>query len=1324
MIQRILITFLLLLSAIPAVCTNLTWSKIRQSISVHSLTPENGLSHSRIYSVYRDEFGFIWIGTEDGLNRYDGNRVEVFRPSGEGSINTNIVTSLCGDRNGHIFIMGRRCLSMLDLRTMKFSILKEEYIKTVEFSSGLLYYATEKEVYSYDTASGEHTKIFTLIPKNHESITDLCHDKEGSMYVALNNDQILKINREHQITEFSFANLHRIQSDEEGNIWLTSRSEGFSIIRPDGETKVYNVSGNISHAIDWNNVRSVKQIGPAEYFIGTYAGLAHFDMSTGIITPYDYELGISGFKSKSVSNLHFSDGILFIGTFHAGLHYYIRENDIYKTYGPTEPENSGISSPIVSSIIQDKRDVLWIGTVSGGLNIIDPKGRISSELKKKLKEEYLTNVKYLHYDEKEDALYACLFSEGICRIDIGKGRIRKASPIFYDSRNRRTVVSQNITRLIPVNDERCIALSLDGIMILDKRTMRLESLMNTGIPGIMIDDIGVDSDSNLWIAYAGNLTRMNIDDQDRYRSWTADQIDGMSEESFITSIFIDKSGNIWLGSSGSGIFLWDKTEERFKNWSTRDGLANSYINDITQSKTSEMIYLATNEGVTSFNPIDNKFENHNIYKGFPLTITDKIYASPDSTLYACGANGITAIKESALKNRHKEYRIYIKDIYINNSKATCSDDAPLKNSTLYQKQIELSGNTSSLSFDIVNSSLDPLLMTAFEYSLEGFDNDFITARGNQVTYTNLTAGKYTLIIRGTIPLSNGEFPVTKMQIEINPIFYKSWWFLCLISFLCISLTLLIIYSHVRGAKLKVLLELEKREKEHEKKLSVAKSSFLTNISHEFRTPLTLINSHIEILLQKRSLEPEIYSNLLGAYRNTGKLREMIDEFIDFNKSDSSEFSITPSPYPANDLVKEMYFMFTDYAASRKIRYTFNASKDEPWINVDYSQMSRAIINLISNAFKYTKDEICISTDCTRKEVNISVSDNGIGIEKSNVSRIFERFYQEERANMKTGLKGSGIGLSFASEIVNRHSGEIKVESTPDVNTVFTICLERCEAPADKIDICPIAAEDEYMTETEENEEKEDITVLIVEDNPDILDILSRIFSTRYSVITATNGAEGLEKATKQQPDIIISDIMMPVMSGTEMCHLLKNNYATSHIPLILLTALSSESHTLEGLNMGADDYVTKPFNSKILLARCRNLIRNKKNIHESYAHSASETEEMLTQNPIDAKLLKEAVAIIESNICDSDFDILSFARQLCLSRTLLFKKIKSLTGMTPNMFVLSIKLKRAAQEIIANRDENIADIAYRCGFNTPSYFIKCFKKFYGVTPLVFRKNEK
>ena len=248
------------------------------------------------------------------------------------------------------------------------------------------------------------------------------------------------------------------------------------------------------------------------------------------------------------------------------------------------------------------------------------------------------------------------------------------------------------------------------------------------------------------------------------------------------------------------------------------------------------------------------------------------------------------------------------------------------------------------------------------------------------------------------------------------------------------------------------------------------------------------------------------------------------------------------------------------------------------------------------------------------------------------------------------------------------------------------------------------------------------TILIIEDNQEVMQVLSHIFAPYYNIITAVNGHEGLEKAAKLQPDLIVSDVMMPVMSGIEMCHMLKSNFATSHIPIILLTALGTEAHTLEGLNNGADDYVTKPFNSKILLARCSNLIRSRRSIQDHYTHDASASVQELTDNPVDVKLLNEAVAIIEANINDSDFDILFFARQLCLSRTQLFKKIKSLTGMTPNMFVLSIKLKRASQEILAHPEENIADIAYRCGFNTPSYFIKCFKKFYGMTPLAFRKK--
>ena len=1296
------------------------WSHETQNISVLCLNPENGLSHARVNASYRDEFGLLWIGTEDGLNRYDGYKIDIFRPDGKSSITTNSITGLCGDGQGHLFIKGRQSLSVLDFRNMKFSVLEENDVRAFCFCNGILYYVYGNEVFSCMTSGENRAKTFTYTPKHNEVITDICIDRDGAIYLSLSSDELMKISSDRRISSYKITDIHKLSLDTDGNIWVASRSEGFRMVSPDGEWKHYKFNELISNAKDWNNARDIVQIGPDQYFVGTYGGLGLLDTHTGKLTRYDYEPGVSGFKSKSVSNLHFSNDILFIGTYHAGLHYYIIDNNIYKTYGTSKQDNTGLSSPIVSSIVKDRRNVLWVGTVSGGLNIIDPENRISSRLKQKLTNEYLTNIKHLYYDEKEDAIYASMFSEGVCRIDPVRSEIRKASPVFYDKKSGRTLVNQNITRLIPIDDTYSLLLTLDGVVKMNKQKMALESLITQGMQSAMIRDIALDNDSNLWIASGNSLICMSLKNPDEYRLWMTSEIEGMSPENLITSISVDNNGRIWMGSSGSGLFQIDNVESEFRHWSVADGLTNGYINDITQSKVSDRIYLATNEGVTSLDLKTGTFDNYNVSNGFPLTTTDRVYTSKDSTLYACDINGITAINENSLNDRHKDYRIYISDIYINNNKVDYSDRNPLVRSTFYQDEVELSGDVSSLSFDITNSSLDPLLKTAFEYSLEGFDDGFITARGNHITYTNLTVGKYTLVIRGTIPMSNGVFPETRMSINIYPPFWKSWWFISIISILCLVLTLIYVLNSLRSAKLRSLLEIEKREKEHEKKLAKAKAHFLTNISHEFRTPLTLINSHMEILMQKNTLEPEVYNNVLGAYRNTQKLREMVDEFIDLNRKDTTETSLMLLPYSANNLVNEIYLLFKDFAESRNIRYVFNPCIDEPWINVDYSQMSRAVTNLVSNAFKYTRDEISISIDSDGTTVNIKVADNGVGIEKKNLKKIFERFWQEDRANQASSVKGSGIGLSFADDIISRHGGKIKVESTPDISTVFNITLDRCEAIDINMAVCSTDDLEENVSMTEITPQS--TTVLIVEDNPEVMQVLTHIFEPYYNIITAVNGHEGLEKAAKLQPELIISDVMMPVMSGIEMCHMLKSNFATSHIPIILLTALGTEAHTLEGLSNGADDYVTKPFNSKILLARCSNLIKSRMSIQEHYTHDASATVQELTNNPVDIKLMSEAVAIIEANINDNDFDILFFARQLCLSRTQLFKKIKTLTGMTPNMFVLSIKLKRASQEILAHPDENIADIAYRCGFNTPSYFIKCFKKFYGMTPLAFRKK--
>ena len=1299
---------------------DINWSHEIQNISVLYLNPENGLSHARVNASYRDEFGLLWIGTEDGLNRYDGNKIDIFRPYGKNSITTNSITGLCGDGHGHLFIKGRQSLSVLDFRNMKFSVLEDNNVRAICFCNRTLYYVCGNDVFSCNPSGENKAKTFTYTPKHNEVITGICIDRDGAIYLSLSSDELMKISCDRRISTFKITDIHKLSLDTDGNVWVSSRSEGFRMMSPDGEWKHYKFRNQDSNAKDWNNARDIVQIAPNQYFIGTYGGLALLDTNTGKLTRHDYEPGISGFKSKSVSNLHLSNDILFIGTFHAGLHYYIIDNDIYKTYGTSKQDNTGLSSPIVSSIVKDRRNVLWVGTVSGGLNIIDPENKISNSLKQKLTNEYLTNIKHLYYDEKEDAIYASMFSEGVCRIDPTRSEIRKASPIFYDKKSGKTLVNQNITRLIPIDDTYCLLLTLDGVVKMNKKKMVLESLITKGMQSAMIRDIALDNNSNLWIASGSSLICMSINNPDEYRLWMTNEIEGMSPESLITSISVDDHGRIWMGSSGSGLFQIDNVESEFRHWSVADGLTNGYINDITQSKISDRIYLATNEGVTSLDLKTGLFDNYNMSNGFPLTTTDRVYTSLDATLYACDINGITAMNENSLNDRRKDYQIFISDIYINNNKVDYSDGSPLAKSTFFQDEVKLSGDVSSLSFDITNSSLDPLLKTAFEYSLEGFDEGFITARGNHITYTNLSVGKYTLIVRGTIPQSNGEYPETRMTITIYPPFWKSWWFISIISIFCLVLTLIYVLNSLRSAKLRSLLEIEKREKEHEKKLAKAKAYFLTNISHEFRTPLTLINSHVEMLMQKNTLEPEVYNNVLGAYRNTQKLREMVDEFIDLNRKDTTETSLMLLPYSANNLVNEIYILFKDYAESRRIRYSFEPCKDEPWINVDYSQMSRAVTNLVSNAFKYTHDEIIISIESDEATVNIRVTDNGVGIEKKNLKKIFERFWQEDRANQASSVKGSGIGLSFADNIISRHGGKITVESTPDISTVFNITLDRCEAIDVNMAVCSTDDLGDNVSMTEITPQS--TTILIVEDNPEVMQVLTHIFEPYYNIITAVNGHEGLEKAAKLQPELIISDIMMPVMSGIEMCHMLKSNFATSHIPIILLTALGTEAHTLEGLGNGADDYVTKPFNSKILLARCSNLIKSRMSIQEHYTHDATATVQELTSNPVDIKLMSEAVAIIEANINDNDFDILFFARQLCLSRTQLFKKIKSLTGMTPNMFVLSIKLKRASQEILAHPDENIADIAYRCGFNTPSYFIKCFKKFYGMTPLAFRKN--
>ena len=488
-------------------------------------------------------------------------------------------------------------------------------------------------------------------------------------------------------------------------------------------------------------------------------------------------------------------------------------------------------------------------------------------------------------------------------------------------------------------------------------------------------------------------------------------------------------------------------------------------------------------------------------------------------------------------------------------------------------------------------------------------------------------------------------------------------------------------------KLESSLAIERKEKESIEELNQAKLQFFSNVSHEFKTPLTLIISQIELLLQSCSLSPMVYNKLLKVYKNAFHMRNLISELLDFRKFEAGHVSLKVYEQDIVSFLKDIYLSFSDYTNSRSVVYKFNPTASVINCYFDPKQMQKVFFNLLSNAFKYSKPHATIEVivEETSNEVIIKVIDNGIGIAQKNIDRIFDQFYQIENGlELKQDMPSSGIGLALTKNIIEMHHGTISVKSTEGYGSIFTVCLQKTEAhfnaselitPSDAVAsanhlpemfIQTEKAEDTSDTEAlEEGMEEDTRKILLVEDNPELLDILVSLFSESYEVTTATNGKDGLQKAREIQPDLVVSDVMMPEMSGTEMCMHIKHDFEICHIPVLLLTALSSAEHSIEGLKRGADDYVSKPFNAKVLLTRCNNLVRNRIILQKKSGQQKDFDAKTLATNPLDQKFLDSINRIIAENMDNQQFDINKMAAELGLSRSSLYSKFKALTGMTP-----------------------------------------------------------
>ncbi|WP_293674587.1 two-component regulator propeller domain-containing protein [uncultured Parabacteroides sp.] len=1313
---------------------------------------QEGLSQLSVMAIYQDKLGRMWFGTEEGISIYNGVQTIVYKPSEFHRENTNPIGNqthfIAGDKDGNVFFDSDNALIRYDIRTQKFSCLRQSGIVAISSIEGEIWVGVMDSVFTWNPET-EKLDFAMKLEDSDQHLTCMKKDSGGRYWIGTTDGLYVKKEDEPLTCVIPGEDIYSLYEDSRYNLWISIRMNGMYKRDVYGNFTRYRYDPSNPNNISSNQVRDFAEDNFGNLWIGTFTGLNKYNPISDKFEVYARNPLPGSMTHSSVFPIYKDrQGTIWLGTYYGGVNYFNPETDIFTVYAANETRNDCLNYPFVGKMVEDKDNNVWICTEGGGLHFFDRKTKkftyfMANENRNSIAHN---NLKAIAYSPERNKLYIGTHTGGLSIYDIKNKKFK--NPYFEDP-SYAVIAGDRINYMCIYNNE-LICTGPKGIFKMNLDTEKVSPLFDSG-KYYGNTCFRVDSKGYLWLAYGKGVWKINLKDE-------TDQIQFRSGENGlgifpISQIIEDKQGRIFLGTRGSGLFCYDEKDNRFTGYTTENSfIASNYCYELALS-TIDQLVITGDKGITFFDPDQNLFRVVELGTALPLSginIGCGILVCKNGEIFVGGSNGMATFFEQQLFNSTKDYQLYFSDLYINNDLVTPGNPDKVLNAALpYTQDIELAYNQNNLIFTFTsNNYVNTLKKAAYEYRLEGFDKRWISSKDNNISYTNLNPGKYTLVVQEIQYDPTQEHPRT---IRMNIHIHSPWYASRLAYLLYLVLIASLLYSFYRFKKsqfmLQTSLEMERKEKESIEELNQAKLQFFSNISHEFRTPLTLIISQIELLLQSSSLSPSVYNKLLKVYKNTYHMRNLISELLDFRKLEQGHVKLKVYEQNIVPFLKEIYLSFYEYASSRSITYKFTAPEEEISCWFDPKQMQKVFYNLLSNAFKYTKPNATVELilENMDDEVIIKVIDNGVGISKEDIDKIFDRFYQAENGISNiTKTPSTGIGLALTKNIIELHHGMIQVESTPGYGSIFIVRLlkgsaqfteaeraqEKLEDQQDSLIPDTVALTD-HMEEFPDTDRQETLTIegddsprsiLLVEDNEELLQILTSLFSPAYRVILARNGKEGLEKAREERPDIIVSDVMMPEMSGTEMCMKIKNDFDVCHIPVVLLTALTSAEQNIEGLQRGADDYVNKPFNAKVLQARCNNLVRNRIILQKKFSRQKDFDAQSLASNPIDQKFLDTVNSIIEKNLDNIDFDMNMMARELGLSRSSLYAKFKALTGMTPNEFVLNCKLKRAAAMLTDNPDLQIADISDQLGFGSPRYFTRCFKAQFEITPAEYRKK--
>jgi signal transduction histidine kinase/DNA-binding response OmpR family regulator len=850
-----------------------------------------------------------------------------------------------------------------------------------------------------------------------------------------------------------------------------------------------------------------------------------------------------------------------------------------------------------------------------------------------------------------------------------------------------------------------------------------------------------DNSDNIWVGTVAGASFLSNDYKSSKHFNNKPNDSTSLSNNFVNVIFEDSNGGIWLGTH-NGLNYYNKNAENFTRYSMKNGLPNNIILSIIEDN-SKNLWITTNKGLSKFSTTEKTFRNYSTDDGL---ITDEFnlgscYKNSRGELYFGGIDGLFTFQPDSLKTNTFIPPVYITDFKLFNksvlNKTNDKNTFVLEKPISQCKEITLKYSQNIIGFEFVALNYMNQQKNLYSYKMEGFDESWSSPDTKRdVTYTNLHYGTYIFKVKACNNDGVWNETGTSIQIIITPPFWKTHLFK-LFYFLLIAFLLYIFrYLILRDANIKRKLTLEMLEVEKLHELDTQKMKFFANISHEFRTPLTLILGPLNKLIHTIKDERHLI-DIQIIYRNAQRLLRLINQLMDFRKIAVKGFEVN---YVKNDIIKfivDLSNVFEYEASQRNIKFLFNTNLESLSIYFDKDKLDKILYNLLSNAYKFTPDyghiTVTVSTSVDMQTLYLSVEDSGQGIPDYAQSKIFDRFYQVEN----TGNFGTGIGLSLTKELVQLLNGIIEVESTNGKGSKFTITLPVIQhietSESNEIKNKQDITESDYSAQDIQNTQdipvekvkhkKELPILLIVEDNADMRLFIRNEFINSYKVLEAANGVLGLEKAIAEIPDIVICDVMMPCMDGIEFCEKIKSNEKTSHIPVILLTALSSDEHTVEGLTSGADDYVIKPFNSTILRLKIKNIVESRKLVQSLFSNEPSTTINEIALCALDEKFLKKAYEIVEKNLSNAELDANDFTQAMGMSRAQVYRKINALTGQSVKEFIRIIRLKKAAEMLLSD-NKNVTEIAFAVGFNSIAYFTKSFTDYFGVSPSKYTHLKK